>query len=603
LVQQTLYAMLPTERRVCLHGRVTEALERVVGADPVYADALAHHAAEAVGTPGGRHRAFVLACRAANFARDGLADEAAADWYARALAHAPVDDHERVRLLLDLGRASCRSGRRTEARQAYEQAWTMAADRGWTEPLVQAALGVGEAVVSVGTLDVELVRLLERTIARLDVADTSLQVQLIARLATELYWGTSLSRARTLASHSVAAARHLPDERILAAALTAQQFVLRGPDSLPERLQLGDELVGLAMKLGDEELELQARRVLVVDRLQTDVVAAGTELQALAVLARDSKRPLVRWFLLMYQAVWSTLSGFDEEALRIVDQAHTLGRQMGVQPAWAYAAAQRYALFRQVGRGDELEGALRRGAARYPGLVMFRCLLALLLAEAARQEEATALLNELVTGGCAAVPRDSLWLANVALLAEVAANLGSCEQVEALRQLLAPHAGGIAMPGVLIWWGAIDRYLALAASALGLWDEAEASFQSALQLHEAWGAVPLAAATLTGHADMLTRRGNPRDRSRAVRLKTQAATTRRTIRAPSEYPGAGLTGREQEVLKLIAAGASNKEIARQLGLSIHTVERHVANIYIKIEVRNRAEATAYALRCARERQL
>jgi DNA-binding NarL/FixJ family response regulator len=58
----------------------------------------------------------------------------------------------------------------------------------------------------------------------------------------------------------------------------------------------------------------------------------------------------------------------------------------------------------------------------------------------------------------------------------------------------------------------------------------------------------------------------------------------------------GLTAREAEVLRLLAAGRTNKEIASDLVLSVHTVERHLANAYRKISVRNRADATAYVLR-------
>ena len=61
-------------------------------------------------------------------------------------------------------------------------------------------------------------------------------------------------------------------------------------------------------------------------------------------------------------------------------------------------------------------------------------------------------------------------------------------------------------------------------------------------------------------------------------------------------PAHGLSRREQEVLRLLAAGESNREIARRLGLSPHTIERHVANLYRKIGARGRADATAYALR-------
>jgi DNA-binding CsgD family transcriptional regulator len=57
-----------------------------------------------------------------------------------------------------------------------------------------------------------------------------------------------------------------------------------------------------------------------------------------------------------------------------------------------------------------------------------------------------------------------------------------------------------------------------------------------------------------------------------------------------------LSPRETEVLRLIAGGDSNGQIATALGLSINTVERHVANVYRKIDARGRADATAWAIR-------
>jgi DNA-binding CsgD family transcriptional regulator/pimeloyl-ACP methyl ester carboxylesterase len=61
-------------------------------------------------------------------------------------------------------------------------------------------------------------------------------------------------------------------------------------------------------------------------------------------------------------------------------------------------------------------------------------------------------------------------------------------------------------------------------------------------------------------------------------------------------PPHGLSRRELEVLRRLAAGETNRQIARRLGLSPHTIERHVANLYRKIGARGRADATAYALR-------
>jgi len=62
-------------------------------------------------------------------------------------------------------------------------------------------------------------------------------------------------------------------------------------------------------------------------------------------------------------------------------------------------------------------------------------------------------------------------------------------------------------------------------------------------------------------------------------------------KAPSSH---GLTPRELEVIRLVAAGKTNKVIARELYLSEKTVDRHVSNIFTKLNVASRAAATAYA---------
>ncbi len=58
----------------------------------------------------------------------------------------------------------------------------------------------------------------------------------------------------------------------------------------------------------------------------------------------------------------------------------------------------------------------------------------------------------------------------------------------------------------------------------------------------------------------------------------------------------GLTPRELKVLRLVAAGHSNREVANALILSVRTVERHLATLYSKIGARGKADATAYAFR-------
>jgi DNA-binding NarL/FixJ family response regulator len=56
----------------------------------------------------------------------------------------------------------------------------------------------------------------------------------------------------------------------------------------------------------------------------------------------------------------------------------------------------------------------------------------------------------------------------------------------------------------------------------------------------------------------------------------------------------GLTAREVEVLRLVAAGKTNRAIADQLVISEKTVARHVSNIFTKLGLSSRSAATAYA---------
>ena len=58
----------------------------------------------------------------------------------------------------------------------------------------------------------------------------------------------------------------------------------------------------------------------------------------------------------------------------------------------------------------------------------------------------------------------------------------------------------------------------------------------------------------------------------------------------------GLTAREIEILKLLAIGQANKQVARRLQISEKTVRNHVSNMYAKLQIYDRSQAVLYAVR-------
>ncbi len=142
---------------------------------------------------------------------------------------------------------------------------------------------------------------------------------------------------------------------------------------------------------------------------------------------------------------------------------------------------------------------------------------------------------------------------------------------EPYRTLLTGDHSGAAR-----WWRDHGQPYEAALASAGSGD-ADALRQALAVLRDL-GARP-AAAILAGELRDLGERYQPRDRRQA------------TVTHP-----AGLTGREVEVLTLLAAGLRNTDIAERLVLSPRTVDHHVSSVLRKLDARSRAEAVATAAR-------
>jgi two-component system response regulator DesR len=107
------------------------------------------------------------------------------------------------------------------------------------------------------------------------------------------------------------------------------------------------------------------------------------------------------------------------------------------------------------------------------------------------------------------------------------------------------------------------------------------------------GRMSPAAARAAGASGFVSKDWEAREIARAVRMVGLGMT----MFAPtSEQPAPLLSEREREVLDLIAAGSTNREIAERLYLSPHTVKEHTSALYRKLQARNRAEAVQRAQR-------
>jgi DNA-binding NarL/FixJ family response regulator len=85
--------------------------------------------------------------------------------------------------------------------------------------------------------------------------------------------------------------------------------------------------------------------------------------------------------------------------------------------------------------------------------------------------------------------------------------------------------------------------------------------------------------------------------SMASKLITEfAALAKRSAERQQQVPAPKLTDREMEVLRLVAKGLGNREIARELFISENTVKNHVRNILEKLQLHSRMEAVVYAVR-------
>jgi DNA-binding CsgD family transcriptional regulator/tetratricopeptide (TPR) repeat protein len=625
LVREVLYEGLLTARRVRLHGLVGEALEAVYTADPgPHLAELAYHLAEAA--PGSEEmaaRAVQMATLAGRRALEVLAWEDAAELFERALAALELTERpgskQRCELLLAVGEARMATSDVSAARTAYQQAGDLARRIGSPEALARAGLGLGLEFTS-GIVDQVQVGLLEEAPAALGEADSTLRARVLAGLARALVSTPQVERRLALSEDAVRMARRLGDPATLAAALFGRHLAIWGSERAEvagERLAIATEAVGLAEQIGDRAMALRGRGLRRIDLLELgDLAGYDADLAAAERTAEELRQLRYRWQLPLAHATRALLAGRFSQAEELMEQGLAAGRRAGDQAAGNYYIGVIATLRFMQGRFGELIELTRDAATRFPAMVAFRTGLAAALAEAGRAGQARAEVERLAAGDLAAVPRDPAWSFSLATLAVACYHLGEAETAVKLYGLLEPYADRNIVTGRVgaICLGPAAYFLGLLDLTRGLPEQALRRFQHAAALADRMQGRPMVAMSREGQARALLALDRPGDRQQAAALLDEVVATAQelgicglgeragTLRAPAPaappapaWP-AGLTDREVEVLRLIAAGRSNRAIAQALFISPNTVLHHVSSIFAKLGVANRAAAAAYATR-------
>lgn len=626
LVREVLYESLLAARRVRLHGLVADALEAVYAAEPEpHLAELAHHLVEAApGSEKTAARAAQMATLAGQRSLEMLAWEDAAELFERALAalelaERPGSQQQRCELLLAVGEARMAASDVPAARTAYRQAGELARRIGSPEALARAGLGLGLEFTS-GIVDPVQVGLLEEALAALDRADSPLRARVLAGLARALVSTRRVERRLALSEDAVRMARRLGDPATLAAVLFSRHLAVWGSERAEvagERLAIATEAVGLAEQIGDHAMALRGRGLRRIDLLELgDVAGYDADLAAAERAAEELRQLRYRWQLPLAHATRALLAGRFAQAESLMEQGLALGRRAGDQAVGNYYTGVLATLRLMQGRFGELAELLPHVAARFPAMVVFRAGLAAALAEAGQPDQARAEVERMAAGDLAAVPRDPAWSFSLASLALACYHLGDAGTAATLHRLLEPYADRAIVTGRVgaICLGPAAYYLGLLDLTLSLPEQALRRFQQAAALAGRMQARPMVAMSREGQARALLALDRPGDRPQATALLGEVTATAQalgieqlgeradTLRAAataapraSAWP-AGLTGREVEVLRLIAAGQSNRAIAEALYISPNTVLHHVSSIFVKLGVANRAEAAAYAIR-------
>lgn len=618
-IREALYSEITSVRRRKLHSLIGRVLEREARSGrAVPAAELAFHFSRS------EEPAKGIACSLE------AADEAMAAYaYGEAIPHYRIalaltgwggargtGASRKADLYLKLGEAQTAVADHRGALESYERSLALQQKRGDRS-------GIGRALRRIGSVHArqeELNRALacfHRALAAWEGAEEPEVVELLVQMGT-IY---TVSKARYeegegCSQQAVELASRLGDRRLQAVATLALGNVRTRMNQLEVGKQLFDEALALALEVDDPAIAAEVSASLAVLAHWTGDLEASRRAtirrEALAKRCGDlfQLRHVYTWL-----AMVASFRGEWAEAERRVREAEPILERLDTPEPRAFQQKIQAMVLYQQGRPDEAEALFDQAMEGFrqsdPGvLVWYLGWLGLVRLDLGRADGARACFAEL-EGLVDRLPPGSLPCAPaLEFLGLAAIGLGDRERAARwYRQLLA-------YPGQLHYF-LTDRVMGMLAAFGRKWDAAEAHFAAAAGLARRHGIRPELGLTLLESARMRLARRAPGDQAQATAdlgealgLFASLGMTRVEADAralvASAKPGrpegtsqrlaGGLTARQVEVLRLVAEGQSNREIARALGVSEKTVINHLTAIFNKVGADNRAAATAFAFR-------
>ncbi|MGE3598851.1 MAG: LuxR C-terminal-related transcriptional regulator, partial [Dehalococcoidia bacterium] len=626
LIRRTVYDALSPPRRQRLHLRAADAIETALTRDvDQKVPALAIHYRLA-GTLADPEKAIAYACQAGEAATAVYAwEEAAAHYQAVLDILDPTDTQRRCDVLLALGEALLPAGEpRRAADEVAPAALTLAQGLDDRRRVLRACQIAIEALNAYGGATVwgaEMHRQWADLADRYATPDTVERVQADIALAQGAGWRSDATASTRwdLRARALALARRLDDPVMLPhTALEIINFSGAPPEHWKERLHLAEEFSGgqlermsffyqgvFHFRIGAVYLDWGQRERAEWHWHQLGALHDRTRNQSSAIFRQITE--------MVVHLVDGRLNEVLETARRLIDAADAAGSPI---LARQYANWITFRTLLHLGRAKEAL-ALRADIASLTGLKdlqrLFVVHLALRLAHLGERSQARELIAGYVAERDLGATTDATQTFALILLLEAAVMLDDQELAALVARRLAPLADCATADWALT---TVARHLGAAAVLLGQREQAWAYSLQALAVAARVRFRPEIALTRLQVAELLLQEERA-DRAEAEThlgfaitefeaMKMQPALERahravaeidrkRIGRGPPAHPD-GLSAREMEVLRLLAAGRTNRQIAAHLVLSPNTVTRHVSHIFAKTGVANRAEAATYAAR-------